>query len=246
MTIREKYAIIVSYDTVCEGDMRKSEILDKLRQVSVFSVLSESELQQILCSSEIKSYSSGQDIVDDRSIKVILSGKAAIKKSSGGKLIIMRMMDEGGVCGVASLFSEEQGISFLTAVKKLEIMLIKKDVISDLIRTNGAFAERYILFLTSRIRFLNMRIKAYTAGSAEARFAFHLLMLDECESGSVEMGISYIKLAEMLDIGRASLYRAIESLCEKDIIKREGKKIIIKDKSALSDIANGIEKNKNN
>ena len=105
-----------------------------------------------------------------------------------------------------------------------------------LVSSNQAFAESYIRLLTSKIQFLNNRVKAYTSGSAEARLAFHLLSLDESKSGRVEVGVSKTDLADMLDIGRASLYRALDTLTEKGIIKYCKSEIIILDFDALTSV----------
>ncbi|MBE6610356.1 MAG: Crp/Fnr family transcriptional regulator [Ruminococcaceae bacterium] len=220
--------------------MKTSAITEILKSIPIFSSLSENDINGIMISSEAKTYKCGDEVKSEGCITVILSGNAAVKKEVGGKAIIMRMMDAGGIFGVASLFSEEEeGVSFLEASKKTDVLFIPKTLILQLVRSNGDFAETYIRFLTSRIKFLNLRIKAYTSGSTEAKLAFHLLMLDEDGNGRVDIGVSLIKLAEMLDIGRASLYRAMDALCEKDIISRDGHSVLIKDRKLLSAVADG-------
>jgi len=220
--------------------MKASVIYETLKNLPIFSPLSEKELSELVSRSETGTYKCGEEILCDNRIAVILSGSAAVKKRVGEKFIIMRMMECGGISGVASLFSEdEEGVSYLEAARKTEVLFINKTEITDLIKTNGEFAESYIRFLTSRIRFLNLRIKSYTSGRTEAKLAFHLLMLDEDEDGNIDVGVSLIKLAEILDIGRASLYRAFDSLCDKGIISKQGHKITILDRKSLSEVANG-------
>ena len=220
--------------------MKTTSITKMLKSIQIFSSLKENDINSIITHSEAKTYKCGDVIECQNGMTVILSGNAAVKKQVGDKAIIMRMMDAGGIFGVASLFSEEEeSVSVLEAAKKTETLFIPKSLISELVNTNGGFAEAYIRFLTSRIRFLNLRIKAYTSGSAEAKLAFHLLMLDEDGDGKVDVGVSLIKLAEMLDIGRASLYRALDDLCEKNIILRSGHAVVIKDRKLLSAVADG-------
>ena len=70
--------------------------------------------------------------------------------------------------------------------------------------------------------------KAYTGGSAECRLAMYLL--DNQQDGvppKVTLPFGMNKLAELLGIGRASLYRAMETLEKKGIAAREGKCIAI-------------------
>ena len=220
--------------------MKTTAVYETLKKMPIFSPLNEDELRYLIKRCEIGTYKCGESIECDNQVVVILSGNAAVKKRVGEKFIIMRMMETGGISGVASLFSDdEESVSFLEAAKKTEVLFINKSEIRSLIKCNGDFAEGYIRFLTSRIRFLNLRIKSYTSGSTEAKLAFHLLMLDEDEDGNIEIGVSLIKLAEILDIGRASLYRAFDSLCEKGVISKQGHKITILDKKTLSEVANG-------
>ncbi|MFR7473244.1 MAG: Crp/Fnr family transcriptional regulator [Christensenellales bacterium] len=105
----------------------------------------------------------------------------------------------------------------------------------------------YLSFLTGRIFYLNRRIDAYTGGSAECRLAMYLL--DNQQDGvppKVTLPFGMNKLAELLGIGRASLYRAMETLEKKGIVAREGKCIaILKPNDLLHyDGAQGIRRTK--
>jgi CRP-like cAMP-binding protein len=214
-----------------------------LKKTPLFSKLSEVELLKMLIHSEIYSFSLGDKISSksgERSVKIILEGRASVTKSIGDKELLMRIASPGSVLGVASLFTDtDTEISRITALKKTTVFFVNGTQIQRLIHSNGDFAEQYIRLLTSKARFLNNRVKAYTSGSAEARLAFHIAMLDENKTGRVATGLSKTKLADMLDIGRASLYRAIDNLTEKKIIKYEKNEIIILDYEALLLVADG-------
>jgi DNA-binding IclR family transcriptional regulator len=41
------------------------------------------------------------------------------------------------------------------------------------------------------------------------------------------------RLAELLGMGRASLYRAIDALCDEGLVEKQGKTILIRNKPAL-------------
>ena len=148
-----------------------------LGNIPLFSSLSGDELAQLVQVGQICSYTANQTILHDGKLAVILSGNVAVTKKSGDKQILMRMLSQGSVTGAASLYCDaNEHISNLTAQKNAVVLTIPQNVISELIHMNGDFAEEYISFLTSRIRFLNRRIKAYTVGTAEAKVALHLLM----------------------------------------------------------------------
>jgi CRP-like cAMP-binding protein len=80
----------------------------------------------------------------------------------------------------------------------------------------------YVRFLTRRIQFLNRKIRYLTAGSAEQRLALYLLSEIPEEGVPVRLEISAVSLADLLDLGRASLYRAMDRLSEDGFLVRNG------------------------
>ena len=77
---------------------------------------------------------------------------------------------------------------------------------------------------------LNRKIRYLTAGSAERRLA---LYLSSFESETVELDASISSLSELLDIGRASLYRAFDTLIADGYIQKDGRTIHILDPDAM-------------
>jgi CRP-like cAMP-binding protein len=78
--------------------------------------------------------------------------------------------------------------------------------------------------LAGRVRFLNRKIQCFTAGSAERRLALWLLSEEE---EVITLPSSLTTLSDMLDIGRASLYRALDKLENSGLISREGRNIAL-------------------
>lgn len=234
--------------------MKMQKAVVCLKNTDMFSVLSDTELNEVAEKSRLYVFGTGDVIGIKNHITVILSGSATVTKNTGDKRIILRMMSVGSVSGVATLFPEANdtygtsdcdGVSEIKANRKTEVLAIPSDTVVDLIDSNSEFRRRYILFLTSRIKFLNGRIRSYVSQGAAARLALHILLCDENQSGTAQLSCSASKLAEMLDVGRASLYRAFDTLTEKGIIERNGRTIIILDRCALKNIADGND-SKNN
>ena len=88
----------------------------------------------------------------------------------------------------------------------------------------------YVRFLSDRIRFLNSKISTFTADSAKSKIMRYLISQAEIQSnpdGNVLLTMSCQKLAEFLNMGRASLYRAFEQLESDGLIRRNGKSVEI-------------------
>lgn len=110
--------------------------------------------------------------------------------------------------------------------------MIEPEAVRRLLEESRPFREHYISFLTGRIRFLNQKIGYLTAGSAEFKLSHYLLSLGEYQT--VVLPISMSALAEMLDLGRASLYRAFDTLTEDGFISKQGKTIILNDREGMA------------
>ncbi len=213
------------------------------KKIPLFSALNEKEISTLISESETASFSSGKEITTEaacRSLTVILSGSVSVTKKNGARELLMRVVQPGGILGVASLFTEKpKSLSTIKAIGETEVVFINSETVQRLVSENKVFAENYIRLLTAKIQFLNNRVKAYTSVSAESRLAFHILSLDEERSGRVEFGVSKTALADMLDIGRASLYRALDTLTDKGIIKYGKNVITVLDYGALNCVAEG-------
>ena len=102
--------------------------------------------------------------------------------------------------------------------------------IKQLLEEDHAFLYQYLGFLSGRIRYLNRKIGYLTAGSAERRLALYLASLGE---KTVRLAESISALSELLDVGRASLYRAFDKLTDDGFIAKDGRTIHLLDTDGM-------------
>lgn len=166
-----------------------------------------------------------------KSMGIVLSGKLAAYRPSGeGPEVLLNTFYGGGVFGVAGLFHDvPEYVSEIRAEKESRVLFLTEGLLHGLFFREPRVAENYIGFLAGRICFLNGRIDQFTGGTARCRLAEFLLFRYEQEGCPEEFGLpcSMAKLAEMLNIGRASLYRAFTSLEEEGAVKRAGKRVSV-------------------
>ncbi len=211
--------------------MRKDEI-KVIKNCFLFESTSEEILQEVMQKAlQISEYEKGEVIYQKnnfkRAIGLILKGCVEIYR---GKLL-MNKLCEGGVFGVAAVFSEsEQYSSKVVAAKKCKIAFISENNLRILFNTDINFATNYIKFLSDRIYFLNRKIDSFAAPDAEVTVARFI-----CQNATYnskfqhEVGVkSYSETAQRLNIGRASLYRALESLEAEGLIQKDGKTLRIR------------------
>ena len=95
-----------------------------------------------------------------------------------------------------------------------------------------AVGYNYVAYLSQRIWFLNEKIDALAAGSAEGKLAQYLLT--HSRGGWMEWDCSATGLAKRLGVSRASLYRALDTLTASGAIRREAAGIRLLDEKRLN------------
>ena len=207
--------------------MTNATILKKLKQLPLFSKTASPVLEDWLKTvPSPRIYPSGARIDDgEPSLGVLLHGWAEITSADTGKSVLLRKLTAPGVFGAASLFCPEApNFSRTEAKTACTVLQIPLDAVRALLSLDESFRDAYLTFLSGRVRFLNQKIRAFTAGSADRRLA--LWLISE-ESDVITLPTSISSLADMLDIGRASLYRALDKLEEEGLITRKGRTITL-------------------
>lgn len=214
------------------------ELLLQLLNHPLFIGISQETLQKKLDADAIVSFAPGQEIyspkIREKKLGIILSGSASVFSADESCGVLLRILEKGDTFGVANLFSaQERFVSFIVAKKHCRVLFFSEASAAALLREEPRFCINYIRFLSDRICFLNDKISCFTAGSPERRLAFFLLALDEEGQGSYTVSTNANSLSDMLNVGRASLYRAFDKLEAEGLIKKNGKEITITDKNAL-------------
>lgn len=159
-----------------------------------------------------------------RELAIITQGQCEVRKPAReGKSLVMSRLGRGDMFGAVTLF--DQGATPMTEVCALSActaLFFNEAAMRRLLKYDGVLVENYLSYLCERIRFLNSRIDTFTAGSAEQRLYGWLV---ENAVDGLSPAVSMTKLAAILDIGRASLYRAIDTLTERGFLEKDGKRL---------------------
>ena len=176
---------------------------------------------------ETVSYSRGALIYDGadcrRSLGVLLRGRAEAV-SPARETAVLSVFGPGAVFGAAALFGMEQSyVSRIRAVTDCTVQFLPEELLERLFLRYPQTAVNYIAFLSSRVRLLNGKIAVLEQNDAEGRLYRYLT--ENCdENGRLPNRLTMTRLAATLNMGRTSLYRAVESLKRKNlIVRRDGK-----------------------
>lgn len=152
-----------------------------------------------------------------RAIGLVISGSVAVQKQA----LMMNRLTCGDMFGVAALFGgEDTYVTQITAEEKTEILFLPQETVAALLHDYPTVAENYIRFLSGRIRFLNRKVAALSAGSAEHRLYEYLLSHSDAQ-GHLQLPPSMVELAHTLNIGRSSLYRSLDTLQQAGVLVKE-------------------------
>ncbi len=178
----------------------------------------------------ISEFSDGEWIETDSHIGFVLNGKASVQTVDPSRRVLLRFLTAGDVFGVAGVFSPTKEISKICATGCCRCLFLSETTVSKLLDISENFRKNYINFLSNRISFLNQKIAYLTAGSAERRLALYLLSFGTRE---IELKDSLCSLSELLNLGRASLYRAFDRLCEDGYLHKNGRKFTVLNSEAM-------------
>ncbi len=161
---------------------------------------------------------------------IFLSGEAVVTTADHSKNALLRFFEAGDFFGIANLFTNEKYVSSIRAKKNCRVFFFTEEAIRELLETDKTFLYNYLGFLSGRICFLNHKIRYLTAGSAERRVALYLFSFGK---DTVELDASLSSLSDLLNIGRASLYRALDTLIADGYIQKKGRTIHLLDADAM-------------
>lgn len=214
------------------------------QKLFIFDGLTKEELDTILDSVpiEIKDYCKGDTVYScnefEHKIGFVLEGRCSVRRPKpDGSAVTLNTLEPYDSFGVTAAFSNEKHFpTEICAMKKSKLMFISKSDAVMLVQTNGTVAMNVIGFLVNRIGFLNEKIATFTNVKAENKLAMHIIAIRSSAHSDV-FSFNCKKAAEELNLGRASVYRALEALCQAGYINYSENKIYINDPLGLERIS---------
>ncbi|MBQ8848810.1 MAG: Crp/Fnr family transcriptional regulator [Clostridia bacterium] len=165
---------------------------------------------------------------------IIIEGSACVYVGTGDEKALMRTLHNGDIFGVANLYDYSEPFpSYIVTATEATILFIDGNAFKEFIENNNQATKNYIGFLSKKIVFLNRKLATLTAGSAEKKLAAYIS--EHNVNGVFEAG-SLSELANILQMGRASLYRAIDILTDRQLVEKKGKVFVVLDKENLKNL----------
>jgi CRP-like cAMP-binding protein len=233
---------------------KSSKVADKFnfKSDSAFIGLPENVKDDFLKQMIVKHFKKGQHVFTEGTypsgIYFVVKGKVKKYKTlNDGKEQIIYLYTEGELLGYAAFLSEERYPDSAATLTESSIGFISKEELVRLLNLHGELSKMLLKNLSHEFGVLVNFIAIFTHKSVRERVALALLILKEkftdCvnEKNEVQIDLSREDLANIVGTAVETLVRLLHDFKEEALIQTEGRKIIIKDKHRLLEIADATD-----
>lgn len=235
--------------------------LDELRKIFLFSELEDSELEQILSFSKIKTFSKGEIIFFDTEPYIgfygIINGQVKIYKiSQEGREHIIHLENTGSTFAEIPMFEKYLVTAKSTSCYPANAMSIED--CTKLIRVpeleflnficeNPKICMKMLCSFARRLKFLNSHIGSIILDDVTKRLLKYIVkkcececmdnnIINKCNECTIELDISKSDLASHLGTITETLSRSFKKLQNENVISVKGKFITIKNLTYIKKI----------
>jgi CRP/FNR family cyclic AMP-dependent transcriptional regulator len=214
--------------------MGKNEI-EHMKQIQLFSSLTDDELQQIKDKLSLKRYKKHEVILfeEDTSeyMYIILNGRVkVVQTTEDGKEILLAMHHSGEFFGEMSLLDGKTSPATVVATEDSAVAIISRQEFSLLIKAQKKVLDNLVLILCSRLRDSWEKIQLLNLKNASQRIKILFLMLSDrygektAEGVTLNIKLTHQEIAEMTGMTRETVTRVI------DRWQRDGEISVLKNK----------------
>lgn len=190
-----------------------------LRNLPLFSGLTEAELEKIAKVAERKRVERGASIVragdSTDSLYILLTGRAKVTNTDEeGKEIILAWLESGEFFGEMGLIDGSPRSASVVAVEPCELLSLSKAEFQRCMRDNFQVAQRLMQILVRRLREADRKIESLALLDVYGRVARLLLDLSEVKDGRrvVKRKMSKQDMARMIGASREMVSKVMRDL----------------------------------
>lgn len=214
-----------------------------LREIKIFQVLSESQLQELTNAAKIKRYDKNTMLYTpgDVSTFVYFVQKGSVKlgqETSCGKILLKDIAYEKSLFGENIFVGDGTRKEFAKTMTDTSVIKIPKEVFTNLVSENSKFANEVMKIVLLRLQLLEQRMQSFIFDKAKKRIMDFIkktgrlrgikIGLDEI---LINHGMSHKEIAHLTDTSRQTVARVLGELKREKLIHfsdRRPNKILLK------------------
>ena len=225
------------------------DIRKHLSRVDLFNGLSLQQLAEVARIVSDKKYKKGEPVFADGDdgigFYIVISGRVKVYKvSPDGKEQIMHIFGPGQPFAEVPVFEGSRYPANAEALDHCRLFFFPKKDFVKLIHDNPSLAMNMLASLSQRLKQFSSLVESLSLKEVPGRLASYLLYLSD-KNGSIdafELDIAKSQLASLLGTIPETLSRIFTKLAHKELIRIQGPKVVILDRTGLEDLAEGESK----
>lgn len=217
---------------------------DVLSESPLFRGISGGEVLDILeaVPYQIKVYPEGYLIAQSgekvQSLIVMLRGKVSGEMVNfSGKILKIEDIEAPHLLATAFLFGGGNCFPVnVVSCSEVELLVIRREDFVQLMLRNKQILLNYLHVVSSRSQFLSEKLRFLSFKTLKGKMAHYLLQKTGGRREETELDRSQRELAELFNVARPSLGRAIGEMEQEGILLVERRKVKILDRNRLADL----------
>ncbi len=222
----------------------KTERAINLKQLPLFSALSEDESEELMACASVRTYDRKTLIFNEgdpySGFYVVVDGQVLVYKlSSMGKMLVLHICRPGDSFADVPMFSGGSYPASAQTTCHSTLLFLPRESFQNYLDDHPAVVKKILRVFAQRLRTLNQRLEELTLHEVSARLASYLLEevqktahLDPAEP-CIKLDISKSTLAGHLGTALETLSRTLNKLTEEGILRVRGNKVFIADLTKL-------------
>ena len=211
---------------------------DHLRNVPIFTDLTDSDLTKIASNMVPRVYEKGQMILLEESMGetffIITQGAVKVTRlSADGREVILAMLGESDFFGEMSLLDGEGRSANIVANEYAKVLTLSRSDFLDCLESYPKIAIALLEELAIRLRKSDQQIESLSLSDSEHRIGITLIRLAG-ELGTIKQGHVTVKnlpyqqdIANMAGTSRETVSRTLKLLEDKKFVRRKNKNLTI-------------------
>ena len=211
---------------------------DHLRNVPIFTDLTDADLTKIASKMVPRVYEKGQMILLEESMGetffIITQGAVKVTRlSADGREVILAILGESDFFGEMSLLDGEGRSANIVANEDAKVLTLSRNDFLDCLESYPKIAIALLEELATRLRKSDQQIESLSLSDSEHRIGITLIRLAG-ELGTIKQGHVTVKnlpyqqdIANMAGTSRETVSRTLKLLEDKKLVRRENRNLTI-------------------
>lgn len=224
---------------------KNANLVDNIARLPLFRGLPGNQLKELARIAVDKPCRKGDILFSDgdeaAGFYTVISGRVKIYKvSPDGKEQILHIFEQGEFFGEVPMFAGGKYPAQAEVLDSGHVLLFPRNEFVRLLTGDTTLALNMLAVLSERLRRFTRLIDDLSLKDVPGRLSAYLLYLDE-KSGSegLELDITKGQLASLLGTIPETLSRILGRMSHRNLIRMEGRSIVILDRESLERIASG-------